>query len=363
MVNKILHRCHPSWFNRCYRVAFALLFERAKTRKTTSLYPSTLYKHTTQPPTDMSEDANTASPITAPVHQNSDSNYDPLKSVAVVSLAGFAGSLCGVSLARSRINASPNLPTILAFSTATFAGIVEFSAVVSPTQILVRALKEHFDLDLTVELPENKYFQWDQKCTETLGDYVIGGAFAGAIFQGGQINPSAVKVVKSATEGGDDKKSITHTVMSGNEKQKKARGKGKVVTLASKKIKNKKANSSAMNAAVKKGVKETFKAVDAIPHAAKSRRGIMLGLIPGLTLGFIAGLAQIGIAKASDYFEAMEGDIHHNDESNNDDDNFSLTQEQEDEIEAKVKSMTMEEIQQEIDALKAKLAENKNNRK
>ena len=73
-------------------------------------------------------------------NSNSNNNKipDPLQTIAVVALAGFAGSLCGISIVKRRIHPPPpsNLPIILAFSTATFAGIVEFSSLLSPTKMV-----------------------------------------------------------------------------------------------------------------------------------------------------------------------------------------------------------------------------------
>lgn len=99
----------------------------------------------------------------------------------------------------------------------------------------------------------------------------------------------------------------------------------------------------------------------------------MVGLIPGLGLGIIAGLIQIGVTKATEYFETLleleqQQEEQHQQEINSNGTSGvvsgegngvgvgSWTQEQEDELDAKVRNMSTEEIQKEIEALKEKLS-------
>jgi len=227
----------------------------------------------------------------------------------------------------------------------------------------------------------SRIWQWDENCTAKLGDYAIGGALAGAIFQGGQVGgassssssaastPQVVQAISPPSPSPSDSKklSMSHSVLSGDAKQSRLRGKGKVVTLASRKRQLNQQQKLNINTSK---VKQQFKAVDAvIPQAMKVRRGIMVGLIPGLGLGLFAGLIQIGVTKATEYFEALleleqqqeeqqirnDGASSEGSKEGNGEGVDSWTQEQEDELDAKVKNMSTEEIQKEIEALKETL--------
>lgn len=316
---------------------------------------------------------------------NKDNNvsnaFERNKSFAVISMSGFAGALAGLSISRSRLRHAmnhtlgtnipaptqfANLPMVFAISTATFASIIEYSSIISPTQYLLNALNSQDVLDIPIEIPNlPERFQWDNKCTTTLGDYAIGGATAGAIFsgaiRGGTVSSTLEKALQTSVEAKGTNTNITFS--SSIEKQKSLIGKGKIVTLASKKNekKQKKNSSSSLNnksASVQTTGANKIVTTASNSHMSKTplprRPRVISGFSTGLMLGVTAGLVQIVLSKLESYFASKEENESDTDASENHQVE-EWTKEQEDELNAKIKTMTTEEIQKEIETLRKQL--------
>lgn len=320
-----------------------------------------------------------------------DSNaFESNRPFAVIAMSGFAGALAGLSISRSRARhamtntigstiPSPaqfaNLPMVFAISTATFASIIEYSSIISPTQYLLNALNSQDILDIPIEIPNlPERFQWDNKCTTTLGDYAIGGATAGAIFsgaiRGGTVTSTLENALQTSVEAKGTNTNITFS--SASEKQKSLIGKGKVITLASKrneeqqKLKKKNVGTAISSRVDKSPSILTTGATKTTAAAAKvssshldkipfPRPRVVSGLSTGLMLGLAAGMVQIVLSKLEAYFStqvANEADGSENQQLK------EWTKEQEDELDAKIKTMTTEEIQKEIEILRKKLHKN-----
>jgi len=287
--------------------------------------------------------------------------FDTYKSAAVIAVSGFAGALAGLSIARSRARSHAqaqiaNLPIVFAISTATFASIIEYSNILSPTNYILQSLNSQDILDFPIEISNlTERFGWDNRCSTTLGDYAIGGAVAGAIFSGG--GGIVNKTIENKFQNPADVKNTNTnmTFSSAAEKQKTLIGKGKVVTLASKKIKRKQ-NSVDMKGGVPKRVNISKAAPSATPmsknlgSAALPKPRIMSGLSTGLVLGLAAGVAQISLTKLEEYIRS-----HSETPGEQDSRQPGWTQEQEDELNARVQTMSTEDIQREIDALKSNM--------
>jgi hypothetical protein len=273
-----------------------------------------------------------------------------------------------------------NLPMVFAISTATFASIIEYSSIISPTQYLLNALNSQDILDIPIEIPNlPERFQWDNKCTTTLGDYAIGGATAGAIFsgaiRGGTVTSTLENALQTSVEAKGTNTNITFS--SASEKQKSLIGKGKVITLASKrneeqqKLKKKKIGTTISSKVDKSpsilttGATKTTTTTTTTAAAKASssnldkislpRPRVVSGLSTGLMLGLAAGMVQIVLSKLEAYFStqvANEADGSENQQLK------EWTKEQEDELDAKIKTMTTEEIQKEIEILRKKLHKN-----
>ena len=112
-------------------------------------------------------------------------------------------------MSREALRPSLRLPITWAIGCTTFSGIVEFTSLVSPTSLLLNVLRQmgvlEFDDDvhgISLESQHryqsssslgSKIFFWDEKSTQTLGDFALGGATAGTIFQGNSINSTLPK--------------------------------------------------------------------------------------------------------------------------------------------------------------------------
>jgi len=133
-----------------------------------------------------------------------------MESVMVVSIAGFGGALAGISIARGRASSismkkpfiDSNLPNQWAITCMGFATILETVRWISPTYFLLSNLEYYgatVSSETTVEnniktASKNSDIQHEQAFSK-IGDYMIGGAFAGAIFRGA----SSAKTPKSHT--------------------------------------------------------------------------------------------------------------------------------------------------------------------
>jgi hypothetical protein len=273
------------------------------------------------------------------------SKYDmdqPFKSIAVVALAGFAGSLAGLSISRSRPT-TKNLPQIWSISCATFAGIIECSKIMSPTKLVIDALggTDSNTLDVKDTFFQNIPWKCNASYTQILGDYTIGGMVAGAIFKGGQIE----SVLYTSQDRILSSKMKYDTTTTAHEQQKKVIGKGKIVTLAHKHRGGSNAES-VLERNPSRFIRSSYTNQIPIPKA-----GIMTGLLPGMMLGIIAGSMQILITEAERLLE--EHDAWNNDDHV--EESYKLTKEQEDEIEEKVQKMSISEIEREIKDLKKQL--------
>ena len=172
---------------------------------------------------------------------------------------------------------------------------------------------------------------------------------------------------------------------SGAEKQESLRGRGKVLTLATKKhginkSKSKTKSRGNVNASSSASAPTTKVAADNARQIINNGRvsmsmprpRIISGLSTGLMLGLAAGIAQITLTKLEELLQphanvnASTSDSLNGNVSSNADvpvmvmptgdagkiQGIVWTVEQEEELDAKVKAMSSEEIQREIDALK-----------
>jgi len=354
--------------------------------------------------------------------QTPNDEYHPIQSIAVISIAGFGGALAGLSMARrgsisthmfsgSSISSSGSyqtmymqqqmqymnqLPYLWAMCCATFAGIIEFSSLISPTGMVLQVLREkkillshdddslklnHDKVSASVPFSSNaksSFLHWDDKSTSILGDYVLGGAIAGALFKGSQIRPIPTKHKKAVTtvtgsaaaaygngSGVVPKDSIIPIDMNseidiktqGTARQKRAIGKGKVVTLSNKNRLYKNRNMQT----IKQSMSPSISASAQIPAPSRStsspssisnskiaksvmntkRVGIVAGLIPGISLGIVAGLLQISISKLNDIADGYAQD-----------EGIGGVDDNEDELNEQIKNMSLDEIEREIKRLK-----------
>ncbi len=356
--------------------------------------------------------------ITSPPQENS----HPMQSLAVVAIAGFGGAVAGLSMSRRgtptihHVQLSNQLPWLWSIGCATFAGVIEFSTLVSPSRLVIGALREN-DLIPKPKVKESsehsnnndaheeqankssalllkeKILYWDDNSTATLGDYALGGAFAGAMFKGSQIRPtntangssSSFPLVSeinttTTTSSSSPSSSSPPSNQGGNNlhgsiQQKRAIGRGKVVTLANKKqyYKKKKVNtinrmkdhnkSKTLHHQQQKVLKQGSETILKNQRNIVNKASFISGLGPGMTLGIIAGLIQIGIGRLNllmeEYEEKEEGEeINEFNQSSDDNVSDEINQgceesdETIDEITRTVKGMTTEEIKKEIERLK-----------
>jgi len=375
-------------------------------------------------------------PPTAPPTKQKDTAL--LESLARITLAGLGGALAGLSVAKRRgtfgastdailgrragdvarieealRSSSPSLrlPTTWAVGCVTFAGIVEFSSLVSPTALLLDGLREMGVLggsaddddgcgwmasvagritgggvgsdsvgsERDVSLPstgDSKILFWDEKSTQTLGDFALGGAIAGAIFKGNSIGtslPNSDVATGSGSRGGAASYKMASSMVNknipstGNYKQKQTIGRGRVITLATKNAsrlkRDAKVSSSLLQASGNIGgrILKNVSGSGMVPPILKPRTGIMVGLLPGLALGLVAGLVQILLNRLDATVTDMKLSQLKEEEGNGEDkveQNTVSTKNKIDEeaFETRVKQMTTAEIQREIDALKSRAA-------
>ncbi len=359
-------------------------------------------------------------------------NIHPIQSIAVISIAGFGGALAGLSMSRRVVTQIPptmhnvqllsnQLPWLWSISCASFAGIVEFSTLVSPTKFIIETLRESFGMtssfsfaeknekkgegedmvssnvtvpsestrsisDINTSTSEKSWQErlvyWDDQSTAILGDYALGGAIAGAIFKGSQLRPiidsNTTTPTNSATTSSTSQSSYNYSSSYQNQKlmsqgaikQKSTIGRGKIVTLKNKHEYQKrirteqqqqpKQSISSSLSSVKnqnKTIKKNYNNKITSPSSSSSslrinKTGLVSGLLPGISLGLLAGLFQIGITRLLSIAQDYENEISKNDINADDDDEKVVKVEEEDEIKKKVKSMSTEEIKREIQALK-----------
>ena len=122
---------------------------------------------------------------------DADTTYRLMESVMRISIAGFGGALVGMSLSRrpqlqssasSRrrrpYRADPNLPMTWAMACSAFCTLIEISRWTSPTSLITPS-----------------------PAIQTVGDYTLGGAVAGAAFRGMQVAQRSTAVRPSILSG------------------------------------------------------------------------------------------------------------------------------------------------------------------
>lgn len=224
------------------------------------------------------------SAVTSAVPNDTSSNstkitYQAMESLMIISIAGFGGALCGLAISRrggssspwirsSRVSASTSapipssraayyvdheLPTAWAVACITFASIMEFSKITSPASNLHKLLLHIQSLSdmRSTPIAEKNNTSTSQdtfvdKDLYLVADYLLGGAIAGATFKGSVIRTQA------------------------SSKGLALRG-GPVLPAS----------------------------------VTASRTGILAGMIPGATLGFLAGLAVYSAIKLQNYAETV----------------------------------------------------------
>eukprot|EP00986_Skeletonema_menzelii_P010766 scaffold5374_cov149-Skeletonema_menzelii.AAC.7 len=276
-----------------------------------------------------------------------------LESLMRITIAGFGGALAGISISRrggglaasaqqaqtlaKKVTASTNnviqqsrtqrrqairsappvlrpsidreLPSAWAFACMAFAGVVEFTRLVSPTtfvsQFITPPLKIESGDDIQVEsVPEDNNDRIVTsildpfKYGSTIIDYMIGGAMAGALFKGSAVRtPTGARL--DASIMGNYSASSVSTAM-----------KGKPLS----------------------------------------------GILPGAALGLIAGVSIVSLEYANIVIEEKFGV----EEDNNTDDITEVApKEINDDIPADIKAMTSEELAASIQSLRSGIVESK----
>lgn len=329
-----------------------------------------------------------------------------LRSLSRITLAGVGGALAGLSVARRRgtfgastdavlgqlvgdvaretLRPSLRLPMTWAIGCTTFVGIIEFSSLVSPTSLLLVALREMGvsgsgnsayggdlgDRAVDSKQSDSNYFFWDEKSTQTLGDFVLGGAIAGAIFKGNSISATLPKN-DGVSAGGASSKIVSSMAnnkicSAGSYKQKKTIGRGRVIRPTTKYDAKPKAKISPIQLQSLVGGARILKSRSRgdsgmVPPTLKPRTGIMAGLFPGLALGLVAGLIQISLNRLDATIIEMESKKQSEEEREGMDNPgerpIPIEEDIDDKVfEARVKEMTTAEIQREIDALRERSA-------
>lgn len=205
--------------------------------------------------------------------------YQAMESLMIISIAGFGGALCGLAISRrggssspwirsSRASASTSasipssraayytdheLPTAWAVACITFASIMEFSKITSPASNLHQLL---LHIPSSSNIPSMSIAEKHNTSTSQttlvdkdlylVADYLLGGAIAGATFKGSVIRTQA------------------------SSKGLALRG-GPVLPAS----------------------------------VTTARTGILVGMIPGATLGLLAGLAVYSAIKLQKYTETV----------------------------------------------------------
>ncbi len=358
---------------------------------------------------DNNQTNNNESPLLQPSLPHLPATHHPMQSVAVITVAGFGGAIAGLSMSRrgppsvQHVQLSSQLPWLWALGCATFAGVIEFSTLVSPTRLLISTLKESDTIpnfDITNMIPQQfkqdfgfmknndkdvdskgddnylssvqkKFVYWDENATATLGDYALGGAFAGAMFKGSQIRPTANNATSSSSNGipsissSNYNDTVYTTTISeeGTMKQKRAIGKGKVLTLSNKnqyyskkrQVKKEKMKNISSNQKLKNAQQVMKQGTETILKNGGSKASFVSGLGPGIFLGIIAGLIQIGIGRINDIVEVYESDVEQKEENGDhpmeENGQVNTSGEIVDQITHEVKTMSTDEIRKEIDRL------------
>lgn len=268
-----------------------------------------------------------------------DAYWAVMDSVTRIALAGFGGALAGLSVSRRRslvgtglthdiVSASvastsrnagrpsraggrrrsaqqqvqqqagtpyidQDLPTTWAMACLTFAGIVEFSRLVSPTTLSMDLASRAKDViqdqqqtdrsNTRIEAQQQQEHQGAPSLStdvtnttlnmthyisaehaRTVSDYVVGGSIAGAVFKGGNVQTSA-----------------------GQRLAKAAAARNRSASAAS--------------------------SASSITTAAAARTGFAAGLLPGAALGLVAGLLHVGASKLEDMLHKDTLDDEDND--------------------------------------------------
>jgi hypothetical protein len=167
----------------------------------------------------------------------------------------------------------------------TFAGIVEFSRLVSPTALLKdladratsgvtqdedtqegQVQPDRISAGIAKEMPFDIADYVSAEHARTISDYVIGGSIAGAVFKGGSIQTSAGERIARAAA-----------------------------------VRSRPATATA---------------------AATARTGFAAGLLPGAALGFVAGVLHVGVGNLEDLLlQVASEDDDGTTQSDNDTDN------------------------------------------
>jgi hypothetical protein len=297
-------------------------------------------------------------------------------------LAGAGGALVGLSFRHSRrrlydpvssttmIHANQlysyyeNAPYTFAIRFAAFVGILEFHRLCSPTQMMLswnfhptRYLHDvltainisSIDLESTLQQhraehsTNNDLSTWiPSKATITIFDYAMGGFVAGGIF-------SRFPNVTSFTESGSPPQSSTfRKKWTDNEaisiKQKKLIGKGRRLILPSPKPTIAPMSNPTSSPIVI--YKEGYPSPLHVKHSFHFRHALLRGALPGLFLGFLAGLLQFSLDQLLVSLQKMEQE-HTTLPTTDDENNIEDANDNSD-----IKSMTLDELKREIEILK-----------
>ncbi len=222
-------------------------------------------------------------------------------------------------------------------------------------------LREQGLIDDSPKVKDDQQQLWDDDCTATLGDYAIGGTIAGALFTGGSSGLVEKTLLSALQSPRADAKNISTniTFASGTDKQKSMIGKGKVVTLANKKILKKGMKRKGMIPTVQTTSGPTVSGPK-FGTTPLPRPKIMSGLTTGLLLGLVAGVAQISLTKLEQFLQSqtevdkedVDDLVFGGERKDGSNEKPVWTQKQEEDLDDKIKNMSTEEIQREIDALR-----------
>jgi hypothetical protein len=292
------------------------------------------------------------------------------ESLLRISLAGLGGALVGLSFKRhsrrhnlfSSSFSSPyeNAPYTFAIRFTAFAGILEFHRLLSPTQRLLSwlyhtsppslatTITHVSDIPLqTPQLQDNKpkdvvYRSWiPSKAAITIFDYTMGGFVAGAIFS--RLPHTNPPPIQSAVPKAIHNEAILA-------KQKKLMGKGRRLTLPS--SHNTPPIISTLPVSTTPSVIVSMEgSTHVIKNSFHFRQAIVRGALPGLVLGFMAGLLQYSLDELVLSIQEMEKDekkkemLLHSD---------AINKVQGIEESINVKDMTIDELKRAIEILKSR---------
>ena len=258
------------------------------------------------------------------------------ESLLRISLAGLGGALVGLSFRHSRRHnpfpsttafAYDNAPYTFAIRFTAFVGILEFHRLLSPSN-MIKSFVDQRMLTLPHVPTPTKDIQPDDVRFNTILDYSMGGAVAGAIFSRIPMKNYETSVVSVQPVIEQHEKTRI--------KQKRLIGKGRILTLPSK--------SSIMTVPIT--TPTSFISNEGL-HKVNSFRftqAMMRGAVPGLVLGCMAGLLQYALDELLVSVQKMEEQQR------------AFTQSQdvshETDKDIDVKSMTIDELKREIELLK-----------